>query len=362
MVRIAINRNGARVFLPDFWEDQLKYVYHDDEFLEPVPYLFNENSPAPPMLWIERCGGGVGDIVHMLPALEDKIREFRESFGQFSRVRVAVMGPHLFLLKHLEDEGVELLDALAFGQQYNYLNALKTSREYVDALCPCVTYEHSVQFDVKKSRVENFYELMQVKSPIRHPRITLRDRGENPFPEDKKVIGLGLRSTERWRDWTFENWMVVATGLKKMGYFVITVDLSKQLPDIPAITDVNLTEATRQMSFMDGFICVDTGITYVAAGLGLTTFGLYGETNGHTLLEHHYRNGLALQVIRPDKCQRPCYLSLERGFYCNRMQFSEAATACMNEITPEMVLAAVEESTKYGELGSTRFYPKETRK
>jgi len=209
---------------------------------------------------------------------------------------------------------------------------------------------------VELSRVETFYRDMELNVPVRCPEIVLTHPIDNPFPSGRKVVGIGLRSTERWRDWSYHRWFQLAKALQRAGYFVVTFDAKEILDGIPGISNVPLEVAVAHLAHLDAFIGVDSGLTYMAAGLGVTTFGLYGETNGKTLLEKHYHDGHAIQLLRPDRCKRPCYLLKSRNFYCNQMNMEDVASVCMHEISVEEVLKQFLSVSSRTKLGEHRLY------
>lgn len=349
---IRVNKFGRRVFLPEGWENTFPHLAIGDKWVKPTPYKINQRSPIPARLWIERCGGGIGDIVHMLPAVQDKIEAFKKDYGNYSRREVAVIGPHQFILEGNID--AVLHDSLQWGDNVNHLDVINSAREYIDLLCPCADYERVNNYEVTRSRVELFYEACRCESPIRPPTIRVTNMLPRQFPKRKKAIGIGLRSTEKWRDWSLKRWRTVIEKLQIEGYFVVTFDKNLNLDGIPAVVNVPLPNVLRMLAQLHAFIGVDSGLTYIAAGLGLTTVGLYGETNGYTLLMKHYADGHAIQIIRPDKCRRPCYL--KRGFYCGALPTNrEVPAVCMGEITVDMVLEKFLSLAKENKLGSKRF-------
>jgi hypothetical protein len=348
-MQTIINQHGARVFVPDEWKEVFPNLFEGKEFIPPK-YQFNPKAMKP-TFWIERAGGGYGDVIHMLSALENKIAEIKQEFDQ-AYITVSVPQHHVFLLDQLK--GVTITPSNGWDSQESYVEIALGCREYFDLCCPCAQYEEDCGFDVQKSRVEVFHETLGVKGKVTPPILHLKGLPKSKFPKGKKVVGMALQSTDKWRNWNLDRFLEVAQWLQGKDYFVFTVDTKLTLPGIPGLTGMPLSEVLNQMAYMDGFIGLDSGLTYLAASLGATTVGLYGETKGYTLLEKHYLNGHAVQVIRSDRCDRPCYLN--RGFYCNRINLSEASTVCMAEITVKMVKQMWESLEHYGTIGSTRIH------
>ena len=349
LMETYINQHGARVFVPDEWKDIFPNLFEGKEFVPPK-YQRNTNIKEP-TYWIERSGGGYGDVIHMLSALEDKVADIQEKESGKARITISVPSHHLFLLGQLKGK-VTLHSSDVWESQESYLDtAIRGVREFFDLCCPCASYEEEVGFDVRKSRVEIFYETLGIAEKVRPPKLYFKGL-ENPFPKGKKVVGIGLQSTDKWRNWNLDRFLEVAKWLEHKGYFVVTIDHTLSLPGIPGIARKPIAEVVHDMAWLDGFVGLDSGLTYIAAGLGATTVGLYGETRGYTLLEKHYLNGHAIQVIRPDACVRPCYLN--RGFYCNKINLSDCTTVCMAEISVKMVQDTWEMLEQYGTIGSTR--------
>jgi hypothetical protein len=347
----VINQHGYRVFVPDEWKTIFPNLFDGKEF-RPPKFQCNPQVTSP-TYWIERAGGGYGDVVHMLSALEDKVAELQVKNHGEAKITISVPKHHAFLLEQLGSLAT-IHNSDTWTSQDTYKDvALYGVQEFYDLCCPCADYEKKVGFDVRKSRVEIFYETLKIKSPVRPPRLLLHSP-KSPFPKGKKVVGIGLQSTDKWRNWNLDRFYKVATWLQKKGYFVVTIDHTLSLEGIPALSKQPIRDVVRQMAHLDGFIGLDSGLTYVAASLGATTVGLYGETNGHTLLEKHYTNGHAVQVLRKDRCIRPCYLN--RGFYCNQIGAGECSTVCLSEVTVERVQQMWETLETYGTIGATRFH------
>lgn len=366
-VTSVINEHGQRVPVPWNWHDILP-DWFDGKQIIPTAHVHNFKSPDPPQLWIERIGGGYGDVIHLLSAIEDKIFEFKEQYGPQSRIILSFPSVHHFMLEQLKQYGVEVVSSENldehFGKTFNFLtHAIVNSREHINLLCPCDDHEVGTKFKPFKSRVEIFHEACEVNRPVRPPILRFKERGENPFPKKQKVVCICLRSIDRFKDWHFDGWLEVIKVLQKKGYFVYTSDLEFSFEGVPAIVKKSMPEVTRYLAWTDAIIGPDTGPIFLAASQGVTTIGLFGKTSGYLLLEKHYINGHAVQVIRPDLCKRPCYHSKEhRGFYCDQYGFSGAATGCMNDITVEMVVSMFEGLEKYGQIGNTRWDKEEFQK
>ena len=350
----ATNRAGRFVVVPHNWKTIFPHILAELKVYD-TKHIIKLDSPNPPLLWIERQAGGYGDIIHALSAIEDKITEFRTMYPK-SRVMLGVPTRHEFLVRQLDVDELILTDNIDLTEHKNITEEMFfQAREHVQLLCPCDDHEVETKYDVKKSRVEIFYETCGVKSPVRSPKLKLFNRNKNPFPTDKKVIGVGLRSIDKYKDWSLDRWYKVCKGLQKMGYFVVTFDKEDRFDGVPALTATTMEDVTNHLSWCDLVISPDTAPLFIASAMGVHTIGLFGKTSGYYLLMKNYLNAWSIQINRPDKCKRPCYGSEERGFYCEYAGFKEPSTACMHDIQPSHVLGMVDFLESRTDFGSARF-------
>ncbi len=345
----ATNKAGRFVVVPHNWRTIFPHLLKNMKVYD-TKHVVNPDSPNPPQLWIERQAGGFGDIIHALSAMEDKIKEFRKEFPD-GKVQVGVPARHAFLVRQLDAEIV-----CTDREDRNWTEEkFYESRIHIQLLCPCDDHEVSTKYAVTKSRVEIFYETCEVKGPVRQPKLKLQNRIPNPFPTDKKVIGICLRSIDRYKDWSLERWFEVAKELQNQGYYVVTFDKTKKFEGIPALIGTTMEEVTQYLSWCDLVLAPDTGPLFIASALGVHTIGLFGKTSGYFLLMRNYKNSWAIQIQRPDKCMRPCYGSEDRNFYCEFAGFKSPNTACMDDITVDHVVGMVGFLKKKIDFGSTRF-------
>jgi len=91
--------------------------------------------------------------------------------------------------------------------------------------------------------------------------------------------------------WHLENFLAVARELDSRGVEIIFLlgpaELDRfsdaKIKKISSVgrclTDLSLTQVLRLLSCVDGFIGNDSGITHLAAALGIRTYGVFGPTN-----------------------------------------------------------------------------------
>jgi len=115
-----------------------------------------------------------------------------------------------------------------------------------------------------------------------------------------REIGLGLReklmviqpgSGGSKKCWHLENFLAVAGELDARGVEIIFLlgpaelerysdaQIKKISSTVRCLMDLSLTQVLGLLSCADGFIGNDSGITHLAAALGIKTFSIYGPTN-----------------------------------------------------------------------------------
>lgn len=109
------------------------------------------------------------------------------------------------------------------------------------------------------------------------------------FGEKLKVIQPGSGGTKKC--WHIENFLAVAKELDSRGVEIIFLlgpaeterysDATiKKISSVgKCLTDLSLIQVLGLLSCVDGFIGNDSGITHLAAALGVRTYSIYGPTN-----------------------------------------------------------------------------------
>jgi heptosyltransferase-3 len=107
--------------------------------------------------------------------------------------------------------------------------------------------------------------------------------------EKLMVIQPGSGGTKKC--WHLENFLAVARELDSRGVEIVfllgPVELDrfsdaniKKIGSVGrCLTDLSLTQVLGLLSCVDGFIGNDSGITHLAAGLGIRTYGVFGPTD-----------------------------------------------------------------------------------
>jgi hypothetical protein len=126
------------------------------------------------------------------------------------------------------------------------------------------------------------------KADINRGRELLREIGLDPR-EKSVVIQPGSGGPDKC--WHVDNFLAVAKELGSKGIEVIFLLGPAELDRLSDATikeinsvagclkDLSLTQVLRLLSCVDGFVGNDSGITHLAAGLGIRTLAVFGPTN-----------------------------------------------------------------------------------
>ncbi len=123
-----------------------------------------------------------------------------------------------------------------------------------------------------------------------------RDRGKELLAEidldsSKKLIVIQPGSGGLNKCWHLDNFLAVAKQIISRGIDVVFLlgpaeverfskaRIKKMSTIAKCVTDLSLTQVVALLTCADGFIGNDSGITHLAAGLGIRTLGVFGPTN-----------------------------------------------------------------------------------
>ena len=108
---------------------------------------------------------------------------------------------------------------------------------------------------------------------------------------DEKLMVIQPGSGGVRKCWHLENFLAVARELDSRGVEIIFLlgpaelerysdaKIKKISSVVRCLTDLSLTQVLGLLSCVDGFIGNDSGITHLAAALGVRTYSIYGPTN-----------------------------------------------------------------------------------
>lgn len=296
------------------------------------PVLKETCNPASKKVLIHRKAGGLGDLIFMLPAVEDFIR-------QNPLLQVTVMIPQEYhsIYGHLKADIVAeniKIDPESFLYIY-------------DCLCPCAQHEYETGYRPVKNRIENFAELLGVepRKPALHADKSLVaglvESGELKPP----FIGAIVRSARVQKDYPRKFWSHVYEGLADFGFNVLQIDTTPGLvphKNARSVSRLSLGMLMSVLSHLELLITPATGSMVMAGALGIPFLALLGPTDNAMTLKF-FRNYDFIQgtpvMLGEKPCHVPCYYSDKNGF---GKPCRETQGQCMKSINSEAVLKKVE--------------------
>jgi len=160
--------------------------------------------------------------------------------------------------------------------------------------------EHLADFYIQQFRDQSGHSLHSRRFQTDDRLIKATEADINTGKELLREIGLG--SGEKLmviqpgsggirKCWHLENFLAVARELDSRGVEIIfllgpaelerytDVKIKKISSVVRCLKDLSLTQVLGLLSCVDGFIGNDSGITHLAAALGIRTYSIYGPTN-----------------------------------------------------------------------------------
>jgi len=293
-----------------------------------------------------REGGGLGDAVTIEPSIAGLSELYPEA-----EIDWLLPSPLHKLFER--DPGVtRLLPAEGFVRRRFDEHRTFDLRRYglrngdydlvVDQWCPCWRHEHEVDWDARKSRIENFCEEAGVEP--RTPRLYLGEEelkwaeealSELPHP----VVLVSWHTANPAKDYPQELWGDVARRLTAAGVGLVFAGrrlFSGAPPGSINLMNPKLLHLAALAARADLVVGCDSGVGHVGAALATPTLWLFGPTNPVSTLRFYPR---AEWLWRPEclDCKAPCYYSQARRFHCRGRSGD-----CMHSIPPEAVAAAAE--------------------
>lgn len=341
----VVNNTGVRSTCPSWWVSMLMPVKGVSHVIIDELYTHNSQSETDHVL-ITRYRGGLGDQICMIPAVEGLL----EKHGNKLHVGVPEIYYPLFRSVGLKTDMINTMEEENHGGYYKFRQHF---REVFDMYCPAGLYERSVDYDVHKSRVENFCEFTQ--TPVKTPKI-IPASGKDYFKGlPRPIIGIAPRAASWLKEWPISRMAVLAERFQKRGWTAVCFDDKFVFDKIPSMYGLNIEELGTALSQLDFAVAIDSGIMHYALAVGVPTLGIFGATSGfHTMKV--YPHGTFIQSFAEDECTRPCYYSSHRKHYCGG-QFGFKAvkggirygrySTCMKEISVDavdkMVCQSIEE-------------------
>lgn len=280
-------------------------------------------------------GGAIGDFIVTLPALR-KLRE------QWPQAHIELVGyPHVAVLAHAAGlvDRVESLDKAGIARFFAaHPTFTAAQREYISSFHFVVTYLHDLDGVVRENLVAAGAQQVLYGSPLitdghavdvllkplealalypegtEQPRLTLgterlawgRDWLAARGLGGRKILAVHPGSGSPHKNWPVENFIAVVrqlprdvTPLLVLGEADAELDapLARALPDAPRLAGCTLLEVAAILANCAAYLGNDSGITHLAAALGLPVIALFGPSN----LEHWAPRGPQVRLLQaPD--------------------------------------------------------------
>jgi len=319
---------------------------------------------------------GIGDLVHMLPLLEQVRLNFPESFVTIilrTNEQKQLLRPGLvnevILLGELDSRKIKRIrsDKYDLGIMNVITNKIKgyVFLKYFLS-CRCVLSEFYyagknrrhiwVKKDDSIHRVERNARLAEAlcgKFNVICPKF---EKVDIDVSEKRKLIGICVGAYETSFDYRFrrykksikqwplenllsflnilvtENYVPVLIGGTKEKSIIDAIDNSLREKCIDLIGKTDMKSTIGWLSKCEAVVGSDTGIIHIASALGIKTIGLYGPTPPNQFRPYG-ANGYYIESEY--KC-RYCYGDSKRMYNCKE-------NACMKAISPQVVFGKLEE-------------------
>lgn len=271
-----------------------------------------EKSPHPPRLLILR-GGALGDFIVTLPV-------FAALRRRWPNAHIELIGyPHFAELARIGGlvDSVASLHAARIARFFGLRPEIPDEqRAYIRSFDLVFNFFHDPDETVKINLETAGARLVISGSPIvtdRHAvdhflkpleSLAIYEAGAAPalaLPEEEKVAGRNRLAAWRnpWilhpgsgspkKNWPAGNFIELARRMRADGrcspiFLIGEADeqpreaLARNAPEFPRLEGLTLREAAQVLSAADGYVGNDTGVTHLAAALGVRTFALFGPS------------------------------------------------------------------------------------
>jgi ADP-heptose:LPS heptosyltransferase len=212
--------------------------------------------------------------------------------------------------------------------------------------------EMSAFDDEKKSNTKSYqqimYEILDLKFPVAPPIIQISDSARQKidaknFKEkinsSKPVIGLNIGVGTKWpsKGWALKSWQELIEKLRSDKYNLLLLGGPEEIAIVNQLKeeykylintgcDNSLLEFAAIVDLCDLIITADTLALHIATALQKKIIALFGPTSANEIELY----GKGIKLSSPDGCK--CYYKK----YCSE------EISCMEKITSEMVVEAIE--------------------
>lgn len=208
----------------------------------------------------------------------------------------------------------------------------------VDITRCCVKYEVAHKPIVDKHRTDIYLSTIEIEPKDKRPYYKVEPEEEikaKQFIAGKKVIGFQIHSNAAIRDWDIPKYKVLAEMItskwKDMHIILFDTDNRNCWAGDRIINVINypIREVAAIMAQCKAFVSVDSGLMHLAGALKLPQVALFGNIDAQCRTKY-YPETKVIQLRGAVHCV-PCWR--------NECPSRE----CMKRITPEMVMAKLEE-------------------
>ena len=281
-------------------------------------------------------GGAIGDFVATLPVLQALRTQWPEAvieiwgYPHIANLAVAAGLAHSvvsldraemsrFFVPEPQFTDAQVMAVRSFDILFNYLhdpvgqvrsNLLLAGAKQVLSGSPLIKRGHAIPFLLEPLQALAMYEtdlvptLLFSSERLVRGRARLEERGLHGKPI---VVHPGSGSPSK--NWPAERFVEVIRRLRSHHKEVVAVVgeadvagaalLAREMPDLPLLSGLSLTELAETLSECASFLGNDSGITHLAAAVGLPVVALFGPSEPDTWAP---RGRGAIRVIRaPEK-------------------------------------------------------------
>jgi len=209
---------------------------------------------------------------------------------------INAFGEYTWIATFLGDLGSDFEQNLIFTANCSHAAevitlSMKPPKDFSEHLADFYVRQFIYQsgFSLQSWQIQTDYCLIKAtKADINTGRELLREIG---LGSGEKLIVIQPGSGGTNKCWHLENFLAIAKELDSRGVEIIFLlgpaeldrfgeaKIEKISRIVRCLTDLSLTQVVGLLSCVDGFIGNDSGITHLAAAMGIRTYSLFGPTN-----------------------------------------------------------------------------------
>jgi len=285
--------------------------------IEPIPETAQ-------LIFVSRFLRGLGDVISSLSAVQTlkKLRPNVQIFYGTAKVF------HPLLENHPMIERVLPQKTVGYDHLINF-----------DSPCPCGFYESRTP-KIELAREQIFTLSCGLPWLGIKPEVYPRARDlefAHEFLEkfERPLIGLVLRTAEKWKNWPFIEKLARRLIKRKVGtVFLFDKRIGLSIKYLVNITGFDLGKVAGLVASMDLLVSPDTGLFHLAEALDTTCIALFGSMDSR--IRRSLYDSSTVYVQGRCKYERdPCFYSVCEGRY--------AIQPCMKSISVKEVIKKIEE-------------------